>query len=385
LGNVAPSAIWAVRASGGEPVQITDERALNTSPVWLPGRRALLYVSNREGERDVYRVALDEEGRPTVEPRRVTTGLGAQTISLAPDGRRLAYAVYRHTSNIWSAPIPAGVPVPAAEARPVTSGSQAIEALAVSPDGHWLAFDSDRSGNQDIYKVPIAGGDPIQLTTDPEDDFMSSWSPSGQEIAYYSFHNGTRELRVMSADGGAARPVVPLPRDQRFPGWSRDGMKLVFSSDETGRMELYLVSRNSDSTWRAAQRLTFEGGAAGRWSPGGREIAFIRGDGIWMLTPRSGSSRQLLRVEDPASEPLPELLQWAPDGRSIYYKAFDLEGRSSIWAVPAKRGSPRLLIRFDDPVRQSGRPEFATDGHRLFFTLTERQADIWEMDLNARY
>jgi Tol biopolymer transport system component len=161
-------------------------------------------------------------------------------------------------------------------------------------------------------------------------------------------------------------------------------MKLVFSSDETGRMELYFVGRNSDSTWRAAQRLTFEGGAAGRWSPDGKEIAFIRSDGIWLLTPRSGSSRQLLRVEDTVTEPLPELLQWARDGRTIYYKAFDSEGRSSIWALPAKGGAPRLLIRFDDPLRQSGRPEFATDGQRLFFTLTERQADVWEMELNAR-
>lgn len=148
-------------------------------------------------------------------------------------------------------------------------------------------------------------------------------------------------------------------------------------------MELYAVGRNSDSTWRAAQRLTFEGGAAGRWSPHGAQIAFIGGDGIRLVTPGSESSRQLLRV-DPDMDPLPEFLQWSPDGRTIYYKAFDSEGRSSIWALPAPGGTPRLLIRFDDPVRQSSRPEFTSDGNRLFFTLTEREADIWEMELNSR-
>jgi Tol biopolymer transport system component len=382
MGNVAPSAIWIVPSGGGGPVQVTDQRTLNTSPVWLPDARALLFVSNRQGERDVYRVDLDELGRPRAEPRRVTTGLGAHTISLAPDGRHLTYAVYRQRSNVWSLPIPTREPVPAAAAQPVTSGNQSIEAVAVSPDGAWLAFDSDRSGNQDIYKLPLAGGDPIQLTSDADDDFMATWSPNGREIAYYSFHAGSRELRVMPAAGGPAKAVVPLPRDQRSPGWSPDGMNLVFSSDETGRMELYSIGRNSDSTWRAALRLTFEGGAAGRWSPAGRQIAFTRGDGVWLLQPRNGSSRQLLRV-DPAADPVPELLQWAPDGRTIYYKAFDAQGRSSIWAVATRGGAPRLLVRFDDPARQSTRPEFTTDGKRLFFTLTEREADIWEMELNV--
>jgi Tol biopolymer transport system component/predicted Ser/Thr protein kinase len=382
LGNVAPSAIWVIPSKGGEPVRITDDRVLNTSPVWLPNSRGLLFVSNRRGERDVHLVHLDERGQPS-EARPVTTGLGAQSISLAPDGRRLAYAVYRHTSNVWSVPISPREPASAAEALPVTTGNQAIEGIALSPDGIWVAFDSDRSGNQDIYKVPATGGDPIQLTRDVEEDFISSWSPSGREIAYYSFHEGHREIRLMSAAGGVARRVVALPHDQRSPGWSPDGTKLVFSSDETGSMELYMVGRNSDSSWRAAQRLTFEGGAAGRWAPDGRSIAFIRRDGIWSLTLRGRRTRPLLQAEDPA-EPLPELLQWGPDGRTIYYKAFDAEGRSSIWALPAKGGAPRLLIRFDDPQRQSSRPEFATDGRRLFFTLSDREADIWELMLNAR-
>jgi Tol biopolymer transport system component len=103
------------------------------------------------------------------------------------------------------------------------------------------------------------------------------------------------------------------------------------------------------------------------------------------LTLRGRRSRPLLRIEGPVTEPLPELLQWGPDGRTLYYKAFDSEGRSSIWALPAKGGGPRLLIHFDDPLRQSTRPEFATDGRRLFFTLSEREADIWELMLNARH
>jgi Tol biopolymer transport system component len=57
-GNVAPSAVWVVPARGGEPIAITDDRSLNLSPVWA-AKRTLLLVSDRDGGRDVFQVALD--------------------------------------------------------------------------------------------------------------------------------------------------------------------------------------------------------------------------------------------------------------------------------------------------------------------------------------
>jgi hypothetical protein len=41
-------------------------------------------------------------------------------------------------------------------------------------------------------------------------------------------------------------------------------------------------------------------------------------------------------------------------------------------------------VRFDDPIRTSSRAEFATDGKRLFFTASERESDIWRMELRAK-
>jgi Tol biopolymer transport system component/predicted Ser/Thr protein kinase len=383
LGNVSPSSIWLVPATGGDPIRVTDDRSLNMSPAWLRGSNALLFISNRQGERDVYRVDLDQEGRPRGDSRRLTTGLAAHTVALSADGERLVYAVFRQRANIWSAPLPERGPASLAEARALTTGNQAIERLAVSPDGRRLAFDSDRSGNQDVYVIPATGGDPVQVTTDLSDDFMSSWSPSGQELAIYSNREGSRQLYVMPADGGTPTAVVPLPRDQRYPSWSPDGTKLVFSSNETGAQELYVVSRSSDSSWRAARRVTYGGGDFGRWSPDGRKIVYSRRDGLWAVTP-GGVPRQVLRFEDSAAVPLPPVVLWAPDGRTLYYKAFDADGQSGIWSVPIRGGArPRPILRFDDPERQSTRPEFATDGRRLFFTLTEREGDIWEMELNS--
>jgi len=381
IGNTGPSTIWVTPARGGAPVRITDDRSLHTSPIWLPGGRTLLFVSNRDGERDVYRVDLGPDGRPLREPERVTAGLRAHTISVSGDGRRLAYSVFTNTSNVWELTTPAAGPAPAPEAHPLTSGSQVVEGMDLSPDGKWLAFDSDRDGDQNIYKVPSDGGDAQQLTSASTDDFMPAWSPDGREIAFHTFIGGTRRLRIIPADGGAVSPVTPTPRNQRFPGWSPDGTALVFASDATGTMELYTVRRRPDRRWGASHRLTSAEGLNGRWSPDGRLIAYTREDGIWTIAPDGGPPTQVLHLA-PSDNASVDVVQWGRDGRTLYYKESEGAGRSSIWSVPAAGGTPRLLVRFDDPERPSIRPEFATDGRRFYFTLSERQSDVWTMELH---
>ena len=73
---------------------------------------------------------------------------------------------------------------------------------------------------------------------------------------------------------------------------------------------------------------------------------------------------------------------WSPYGRTVCYKAADATGSIAILSVPATGGEPRVLVRFDDPSRISLRPEFATDGRRFYFTVPERQSDVWVMDLS---
>jgi Tol biopolymer transport system component len=381
LGNIAPSSVWIVPAAGGSPIRITDARSLNTSPVWLPRSAGLLFVSDREGSRDVYRVDLSGAGAPAGEPSRLTTGLSAHTIGLSADGRTLAYSVFSYTTNIWTLEIDERGPVELAAARPLTEGTQIIEGISLSPNGRWLAFDSDRDGNQNIYKIPTGGGEAVQLTDSPDDEFVSTWSGDGKQIALHSYHAGSRRVRLIPAEGGRPVDVVGSPPNQRSPGWSPDGRTLVFTSEVAGQLQLFVVKRKPDSTWGAARQLTTAGGWAGRWSPDGQFIVYCRSDGVWLTDETGKGTRRLYPVE---AGPSPELALWSPDGRTIYFKAFDAAGSSSIGSIPAAGGAPRLLVRLDDPARPSSRPEFATDGKRLFFTLGTRQSDIWAMQLRAR-
>ena len=319
LGNVAPSAIWVVAAKGGAPVRITDDAALHVSPPWLPDGDGLLFVSDRNGSRDIYRAALDQAGKP-LAIEQLTTGLDAQTITLAENGQRLAYSVFHYTANVWSVEAPADRPASVADAQPLTSGSQIIEGLALSPGGDLLAYDTDLNGNQDIYKLPLSGGEALQLTTDPRNDFVSSWSPSGEEIAFYSFRRGTRRVQVMPADGGRSEEVAETPSNQRSPDWAPDGRQLVFSAGEPGEHQIYVTARTGDTGWSAPRRLTDRpGGRAGapRWSRDGAQIAFKDDEGIWAVAPDGGEPRLLLRYTRP-EEPRAEVLQWSREGRMLY-------------------------------------------------------------------
>ena len=110
-----------------------------------------LYVSNIHGGRDVYYQPLRGNTAEGV-PRRVTTGL--RIYGIASRAETVAYSVWNTSVGIWSFPFPrsGAVSFSRVAARQIISASERIEALRISPDGQWLAFDSDRSGNMDIYK-----------------------------------------------------------------------------------------------------------------------------------------------------------------------------------------------------------------------------------------
>jgi TolB protein len=351
----------------------------------MPEGDRLLFVSDEGGARDVYEVHLTSADAPAGPAVRVTTNLNAHTISLSGDGEKLAYSSFSNYANIHSIPIPDRGTASSDEGEAVTTGNQTIEGISVSPDGRWLAFDSNRRGNFDIFRLALPDGQAEPLTDDPADDFLPSWSPDGEEIAFYSFRHGTRDLFVMGPDGSSETRVTDDPAHERYPDWSPDGNSIVYFSDKTGQQNLWVVSREDRlSSWGEPRRLTLERGQMPRWSPDGNWIAYRSSAGISLISPDGGDPRVLAKGGSENLGPEPMFPEWSSDGRTVFIKARDSQGMASFWSVPVSGGNPRMLVRFDDPMRNSLRYEFATDGERFFFTLARQESDIWVMDLNSR-
>jgi serine/threonine-protein kinase len=383
FGNIGPTRIWLIPADrAGAPVPVTDDQWFNASPTWAPDGRTLLFLSDRSGGSELHQLRIGGDGHPLGEPARLSNGLRAQGVSLSTNGRWLAYADWTETSNVWSLPIPTGAPVSVRQAEPVTSGNQIIESFDISSDGRWMLFDSDRGGTMDLYRQPLAGGEPERLTQSPADEFWPQWSPDGREIAFHSFVDGRRQLFVISAEGGSRRQVTDGSGDERAGVWTVDGRTLFYLHDfNLPSAEVRTISRSADGRW-GAPRTVFVGNAYPPVAaPDGRQVAFTS-DGTVYVVKSSGDSVRALVARIDSAAPRAAYVDWSADSRTLYYLAPG-PGETTIWAVPSQGGPSRLLVRFDDPNRPWHRYGFVARRGRFYFTSGDRQSDIWVAEVEG--
>ncbi len=373
--NAGASGIWIVRLDGSSPTRIAADQGLNISPQWSADGRALFWVSDRDGSRDVYRQRIRPDGTAEGPVQRLTTGTDAQGLSLARSGDRMAYARLHIYSSIWSIPVPARGPVSIRGATPITTGNESIEAVKVSPDGRWLVFDSDRDGNADLYVMPATGGEARQLTTDSASDYSADWSPDGREIVFHSLRNGNRDVYTVGFDGTGLTRRTSSADEELDPGWSPDGRSLlyqVFGESSKQGFEVLGVAGG------APKFLRVPGGDFARWTPDGMGFVYHASDGLRLRRIDSGADSLLVSNAAIGAEAF--YAAWSPDGARLYYMARSPKGWS-IRAMPAAGGVGTTLVDFDDPARQHIKYGFATDGKTFYFTMGAPESDIWVADL----
>src|SRR5436189_1078696 len=101
-----------------------------------------------------------------------------------------------------------------------------------SPDGRYLAYSSDRGGKFDLWVQQVSGGDPVQITKGPGQNWQPDWSPDGKYIAYRSEDDGGG-LFIVPALGGAGleRRITAFGY---YPRWSPTNPQILFRTHFSG-------------------------------------------------------------------------------------------------------------------------------------------------------
>ena len=386
FGNVAPSAVWVMNKDGSGATAVTDSIHHSVSPIWSGDGDGIFFVSNIRGGNDVYYQHL-RGNHADGDPQRLTSGLKIHGIA-GGEGDRIAYVAWNALVGIWSVPFPRSQSVSVSTARQVNAANETIEIVRLSPDAQWLAFDSDRSGNSDIYKMRTDGTQLQQLTHNTADDFRPSWSPDGRQIGFQSWRSGNRDFYMMASDGSHERVFQSGPAHDYGGYWSPDGSQVAFESDRSGPINIYLVSADGGNL----RRLTDEqGGNTPRWSPDGKFVAYTVGvstalgvpQNVLRIIPSDGGKAKTIAL--PAE--LGRLVAgygWSADGKRLYVRSTAPDGTPLIASVGTDGNGGRVLVRFDDKSRPPFRASFATDEKTIYFTLGRHEADIWVMDLGKR-
>ena len=106
---------------------------------------------------------------------------------------------------------------------------------AWSPDGRWIAYESRRSGNTDIYLMNLATRATGPLTSGPTQDTRPNWSPDSAMIVFVRETGGDADIWTMNADGSLQTNITPDPAAlDADPVWSRDGRKIAFVKTPIG-------------------------------------------------------------------------------------------------------------------------------------------------------
>ncbi|HEX9582795.1 MAG TPA: protein kinase [Gemmatimonadales bacterium] len=381
LGNIAPSVLRLVPANGGTAVALTDGRSLAVSPVWLD-ERTLVFVGGGGATRDLFALRITRRGRAAGPPERLTTGLRAHGVGRFPGGGELVYVLLDQVSNLWAVPLPErGQSVARVRGgQPVTVGDQVVEDMDVFTVGGMLLFDSNRGGNQDIWLQTGPAGTPVQLTSDPADEFGPVWSPNGREVAYYSVREGVRHLFVMGISGLNVVQVTHDSLQDQQPQWSPDGNSLVFyRRDGAGQDRLFITSRGADSAWAEPRLLTEEPATGCAWSSDGRWIALTDPEGnLRVIDVEGGPSRIIGGPADVGGLPIrrPDWLLGEP---AMLARVEAPGGTGGVWKFSLIGDPPQELVRLDDPDYPVYRTDLSTDGKQVYLVVSDIGSSVWRI------
>jgi serine/threonine protein kinase len=384
--------------------------------------RKLRYQSATEMRTDLQRLKRDSSSdrAPVEEPqerdpswrsgRHLALGIAALLLVACVSGAALFFYNRRHVAQS-----------PAQHALTRITFDDGLQNEATwSPDGSFVAYSSDRSGKFDIWVQPVSGGDPVQITKGPGQNWQPDWSPDGKYIVYRS-EDGDGGLFVVPAFGGDGRERR-IASFGYHPRWSPDSSQVLFQTQfmPLGFSDKFYVVRLDGTPPRevladfiAEYKLI---PISAVWHPDGKRISISNfssnpGSIMFWTVPTAGGSAIKTEI-DPTIEKQVEVstgprvpisfatavgaaegiqpgmsFSWSPSGNAIYFESL-FRGTINIWKMTIDPGSLRAtaLDRLSTGPGPDVGVAISHDGKKLAFTAKSqhRRTRLFPFDASTR-
>ena len=370
--------VWMVEIGGGQPKRI----AAGYEPIYSPDGKNLYFASFGQNLNfGISKLPLSESGDPVGKPIEIvssTTGRYKRP-TLSADGKKIAYGTVVINSNIYSVPVapktgePGGQPVALTRDTSYRNSSPMI-----SPDGSRIAYHAIRVGSSaDVYVMNADGGNPVQITSNPDKDERPNWFPDGDQLAFLSRREGRTGMWAVSLKSGRERKLFEASQDMTFPRLSPDGKQIVFNSKRSGTTNLWIVPVEGGEP----KALTFDKEAMGFacWSPDNKYVAFeiTRGDDNHLaIIPSSGGDPVQLTFADGQSWPN----SFSPDGDKIAFAGFR-NGAWNVWWFSRSTKEEKQITQYNKLNMFVRYTAWSPLGDRIVYEYAETTGNIWMVEL----